>query len=93
MDLSGIREYLAPAPRHIQARILTELRAGFSRVTEFPLTGLLESQPRYRILGPVRSILVAPYRIFYLPETSPRIIFAILHGKQDIASILKSRLK
>ncbi len=93
MDLYGIREYLAPAPRHIQARILSELRAGFVRIAEFPLTGILETLPKYRVLGPVRSILVSPYRIFYLSETAPRIIFSILHGKQDIASILRARSK
>ena len=89
-DLQGIREYLAPAPRHVQNAILLDLRSGFQRIADFPLSGLLETQPTYRVLGPVRSVLVSPYRIFYLPETLPLIIFAILHGRQDIASILSS---
>jgi plasmid stabilization system protein ParE len=91
-DLRGIREYLTVAPRKSQLLILRSLRAGFDQAVDFPYSGVRE--PDHSIEGQTpRSILVGPYRIFYLPGFAPVPIVAILHGAQDIASILRRRFK
>jgi len=91
LDLMGIREYLLAAPRSIQARILAEIEEGFRQISNFPFSGRKEPDFSSERAGPVRSLLVAPYRIFYREETSPVIVVAILHGAQDIPSILRGR--
>ena len=91
LDLLGIREYLLPAPRPIQAKILAELSEGFRQIGDFPFSGRHEPYFSNETSGPIRSIGVHPYRVFYREETSPVMIVAILHGAQDIPSILRGR--
>ena len=90
-DLDGIREYLAPAPPPIQARILSAFRDTFRELAEFPGIGRLEPELTVKSATPVRSLRVFAYRIFYYPERNPVIILAILHGARDIRSLLMER--
>lgn len=90
-DLEGIREYLAPAPRAIQEKLLAGFRDAFRQLADFPGIGRVEPALTLRSVNSVRSIRLASYRIFYHPETNPVIIVAILHGAQDISSILRNR--
>lgn len=91
IDLDGIKQYLKVAPRSSQARIVSGLRAGFQRAADFPHSGRPEPQYWTEQGGEIRCIVVRPYLIFYRLETSPIIIVAILHGAQDIPSILLKR--
>jgi plasmid stabilization system protein ParE len=91
LDLMGIREYLRTAPRPIQAKVLAEINEGFRQISDFPLSGRKEPAFSSERAGSVRSLLMFPYRIFYRAETSPVLIVAILHGAQDIPSILRGR--
>jgi plasmid stabilization system protein ParE len=91
LDLHGIKEYLKVAPRSSQARIVSGLRAGFRRAADFPRSGRPEPEYWTEQGGEVRCIVVRPYLIFYRLETSPITIVAILHGSQDIPSILRER--
>jgi plasmid stabilization system protein ParE len=91
-DLRGIREYLTAAPRKSQLIILSKIRSGFDQAVDFPYSGLFE--PSFFVDDQVpRSILVGPYRIFYLPGFMPVPIVAILHGAQDIPTILAKRFQ
>ena len=91
-DLAEIKNYLQVAPRPSQARILSGLRAGFRRAADFPSSGRPEPEFWSKAGGEIRAIVVRPYLIFYRLETLPITIVAILHGAQDIASILGDRL-
>jgi plasmid stabilization system protein ParE len=90
-DLGGIRRYLAPAPKTIQVRILDELEQTFWRIGDFPLIGRAEPEMTIRYGVHTRSTLSYPYRIYSFPERLPVAVFAILHGAQDIATILRTR--
>jgi plasmid stabilization system protein ParE len=92
LDLTSIRTYLTPAPRPVQTKILASIRAAFHQAVQYPYSGLAEPDYSNKRAGSVRSLLVYPYRIFYRSETQPIVIVAILHGAQDIASILRGRL-
>lgn len=90
-DLIGIKQYLQVAPRSSQARIISGLRAGFRRASDFPHSGRPEPEYWSERGGEIRCTVVRPYLIFYRLETSPITIVAILHGAQDIPSILRER--
>jgi len=90
-DLIGIKQYLQVAPRSSQARIISDLRNGFRRAADFPRSGRPEPEYWSEQGGEVRCVVVRPYLIFYRLETSPINIVAILHGAQDIPSILRER--
>lgn len=90
-DLQAIREYLYSAPPDIQLKVIARLNEGFQRACDLPATGRLESEFSGEAAGPIRSILVRPYRIFYRERTVPRMIVAILHGARDISSVLEGR--
>jgi plasmid stabilization system protein ParE len=92
LDLFGIKQYLKVAPRSSQARIISGLRAGFRRAADFPYTGRSEPEFWSEAGGEIRCIVVRPYQIFYRVEILPINIVAILHGAQDIPSILGERL-
>lgn len=91
LDLMGIRDYLSQAPNSIQAKIITNLQAGFQQAADLPLSGKVEPAFTTEISGTIRSLLVRPYRIFYRSDTSPVVIVAILHGAQDIPTVLRLR--
>jgi plasmid stabilization system protein ParE len=92
LDLFGIKQYLQVAPRSSQARIVSGLRAGFRRAADFPYTGRPEPEFWSEAGGEIRCIVVRQYLIFYRLQTNPITIVAILHGAQDIPSILSDRL-
>ena len=90
-DLAAIRSYLSPAPVRSQERVIAGLNEAFLCALRFPYMGMHEPKLSSRYEEQVRSFVVRPYRCFYLPERAPLEIFAILHGAQDIESVLLAR--
>jgi plasmid stabilization system protein ParE len=87
--LRSIRDYLADAPEEIRNRVIAELTQTFWQAVRFPESGRLEPELMRANGETPRSLLCYPYRVFYYPDSSPRIIYAVIHGKRDPVALLR----
>ncbi len=65
------------------------IRDRFAYLAEFPNGGHWR---RDLTDAEVRFFSVYSYLIAYLPETKPLQIVAVLHGRRDVAKVLKKRV-
>jgi antitoxin ParD1/3/4/toxin ParE1/3/4 len=86
LDLLRIWNYLAEhASLNVADTVLADLEAGMERVAERPGIGHARPDLTDR---PLRFYLVHSYLIVFRPESSPLHVIRVLHGAQDIQSIL-----
>jgi antitoxin ParD1/3/4/toxin ParE1/3/4 len=89
-DLVQIWRYLKKESSEETAdRVEAVIRSKFVHLSEFPHTGHWR---RDLTDSPVRFFSVYSYLIVYCPETTPLQIVSILHGRRDVAAVLKNRL-
>ena len=83
-DLFQIWAYLAQhASPAVADRQLRAIRRGSRRLVRLPYSG----RPRDDLVPGIRSILVAPYVVFYRVTDATVDIVRILHGRRDLEVI------
>jgi toxin ParE1/3/4 len=85
VDLDGILDDLNRKDPAAAARYATEFEQKGLALAHFPEIG----RSRPEIAPNLRSTLVHPYVIFYRVEDDVVQILRILHGKQDLRSIMR----
>ena len=70
-------------------RIVTELFKGFYKLAEIPKAGHRRTDLTHR---KVLFYSIFSYLVIYQPGTTPLQILGVLHGKQNVSSILRQRL-
>jgi toxin ParE1/3/4 len=83
-DLANIREYIASENRRAAVRIIREIKASFKTLLTFPELGRRRDELRKGL----RSFPIEKYVVFYAVTEQHVKIARILHGAQDIDSIL-----
>jgi plasmid stabilization system protein ParE len=90
-DLDRIWWFIAADNQEAADRVEREINATCQRLAQTPFIG---HKRRDITPLPVRFWTLPKYPnyvIVYLPDTEPLQVIAILHGKQDLQEILKSR--
>ncbi|WP_375271331.1 type II toxin-antitoxin system RelE/ParE family toxin [Sphingomonas sp.] len=89
-DFINIHRYLADEAGQDEADATVErLAERGGSLADFPDRGTLVDLPTDGVR--VRSILVAPFRVFYEVTDETVTIFAILHTRRDTAALLDER--
>ena|SRR5437867_5637836 len=83
-DLVNIREYIAPENKRAATRIIREIKASFKTLLTFPELG----RRRDELKKGLRSFPIEKYVVFYFVTEQHVKIARVLHGAQDIDSIL-----
>jgi toxin ParE1/3/4 len=87
-DLSDIWDYYETAAGPLVAdRIVNEIRKACLLLEEHPLAG----RSREELRPGLRSLVAAPYTIFYRVRQGGAEIARVLHGRQDIGRIFADR--
>ena len=85
-DLRSIFDYLESQSIPTAIRYDKLIHAAFLRIAQSPQLG----HRRADLQDPsIRCWVVPPYLIFYLEQTAPLQIVAILHGARDIPSVFQ----
>lgn len=85
-DLNAIHDYIAADDHRVALKVTTQLQDACEKLAKMPLMG----RARNELAVGWRSFPVARYIIFYRVFEGDIQIMRILHGAQDIDSILSS---
>lgn len=89
-DLNDILEYIAADSLETARRIVAELKSAMMSLVEHPHMGHLREDLASE---PIRFWSVYSYLILYRAETRPMQVIRVLHGAQDVRSILEGGTK
>lgn len=90
LDIDAIWLYLLhKETEQIADRIVTEIFKGFYKLADFPNTGHRRADLTSK---DVLFYKVFSYLIIYSPRSKPLQILGVLHGKRNVARIMKLRL-
>lgn len=90
LDVDGIWLYLLEKQGLETAdRIVTEFFKGFYKLAEAPNSGHRRTDLTGR---PILFYRIFSYLVIYTPGSKPLQILGVLHGKRNIARILRKRL-
>lgn len=90
LDIDGIWLYLLEKEGVETAdRVVTELFKGFDKLADIPNSGHTRADLTSR---KVLFYRVFSYLVIYEPGSNPLQILGVLHGKRNVARILKQRL-
>jgi len=81
-DLDSIAGYIAKDNPQAALAVVRDLRARCLSLADFPMRGR-----RYNAI--YRTLVVAPYLIFYRVDGNMIVIVRVLHGAQNIGRVLR----
>lgn len=90
-DLETAISYLADQSEASALRVADALEDAFLLLSQHPQIG--RRNLGFAAIDEVRFWTAAGYLIAYLPECSPILILAVLHGSRDAADIIPTRVE
>src|SRR5947209_8584452 len=84
-DMEVISDYYADKSESFARKLLAEIFRLARLHAQFPLMG----RPREDLRPGLRSFAVKPYVVFYRPTADTIEVARVLHGAQDLGSIMK----
>jgi plasmid stabilization system protein ParE len=91
-DVEQIADYLRTLPRTPALRIGREVQKAIETIAAHPYLGRVDELLTRQSGRRIRRFLCTGYLLFYFVENERVCFVGMLHGKQDIDSIMEKRL-